>query len=770
VTDLKQKTENLYAKSNPEETIREHTDNLLHQAELLKKCGYISDESLYEDLLVSCEYHDYGKVNEKFQERIQSPTYRRMTDTEVPHNVLSAFLVDEEKCNDYINVLFAVLHHHYRRQSPVNYINSNSDIIFEELEKIMNGSDIEETEDFFDSRSLDLTSDVADKLEEKTENKKNLILLKGFLHKCDYSASAGTDCEIRNDFLDRTMQQWKETLHIQYNELQKFCLENREKNIIVTAPTGMGKTEAGLLWCGDNKCFFVLPLRTAINAMYERFKNNLFTDYKEQVALLHSDMKSYYLNEKQNEYEKTDEQGIDFDYINRSRQLSMPITVCTPDQIFSFVLKYPSYEHKLATLSYSKLIIDEIQMYTPELLAAVMYGIQIIRSMGGKIAVLTATLPPFVRYELQKIYGDDYVGQDFSDYGIVRHNQKTFEKEMTAQDIISELDKRKKEEYGKKILVVCNSIDVADRIYAQLKEYYQNEFEVHLFHAHFIRRDRKEKEAAILKASADRTKKEIWVSTSVVEASLDIDFDILFTELSDLFSLFQRMGRVNRHGKKPYDKTNCYVFTELQGNAKRFSFYDKDIYRLSAEALKDTEDGIIDEKQKKYLIDTYLSLENVRKTAYLKTYSQTLKYYRELDDYIEKDAEKFRKILSYDVIPKEVYQSNREAIKNAEMTVSSGYRLPETEKTGLSEAEIKRKISQNKLIARNIIESFMVPVSLYRVRSFKDWSLSNDRLGITVIGNCRYDKENGLIFDKSAVNKGKSADNVPDDDSNDNFF
>ena len=112
------------------------------------------------------------------------------------------------------------------------------------------------------------------KLEEKTENKKNLILLKGFLHKCDYSASAGTDCEIRNDFLDRTMQIWKEKLQIKYNALQKFCLENREKNIIVTAPTGMGKTEAGLLWCGDNKCFFVLPLRTAINAMYERFKNN----------------------------------------------------------------------------------------------------------------------------------------------------------------------------------------------------------------------------------------------------------------------------------------------------------------------------------------------------------------------------------------------------------------------------------------------------------------------------------------------------------------
>lgn len=41
----------------------------------------------------------------------------------------------------------------------------------------------------------------------------------------------------------------------------------------------------------------------------------------------------------------------------------------------------------------------------------------------------------------------------------------------------------------------------------------------------------------------------IWISTSLVEASLDIDFDYLFTELQDLNSLFQRFGRCNRKGK-----------------------------------------------------------------------------------------------------------------------------------------------------------------------------------------------------------------------------
>lgn len=40
-----------------------------------------------------------------------------------------------------------------------------------------------------------------------------------------------------------------------WNELQEFCIENREENIIALAPTGMGKTEAGLLWIGNHKGF-----------------------------------------------------------------------------------------------------------------------------------------------------------------------------------------------------------------------------------------------------------------------------------------------------------------------------------------------------------------------------------------------------------------------------------------------------------------------------------------------------------------------------------
>ena len=61
--------------------------------------------------------------------------------------------------------------------------------------------------------------------------------------------------------------------------------ENRNKNILVIGSTGMGKTEASLLWSNGAKTFFTLPIRTSINAIYDRIKENFKYN---NVGLLHS--------------------------------------------------------------------------------------------------------------------------------------------------------------------------------------------------------------------------------------------------------------------------------------------------------------------------------------------------------------------------------------------------------------------------------------------------------------------------------------------------
>lgn len=710
------------ALAKPSETIEQHTDKLLECAKVLYDLGYIKSEQLYKDLLVACKNHDMGKINSQFQIRIKRKS-RFNYEIEVPHAVLSIFFVNDSECNDYTSVLFAVLYHHYHKESPMNVFRRDRQLV----EKFLTEQNFQANDYNKMRRNLSKVKKIFQtNLNDK--QKQYAVLLKGLLHKCDYSASANIPCEKKNDFLLESIEDWRSG-KFQYNTLQEFCIANRNENIMVTAPTGMGKTEAGLLWCGDNKCFFVLPLKTAINAMYGRIKElakDVEADdvYKSRVALVHSDMKSYYLkdaNDKDTDY--------DFNYEELSRQFCLPVTVCTPDQIFDFVLKYPGYEYKLAISSYSKFIIDEIQMYSPDVLAAIIYAIKMIHIMGGKVAVLTATLPPFVKEELLKIFGDDVQLADFSTEGILRHNVKVFDDKLKTDDVIQIVNETNSDTV-KKYLVVCNTVKTANRIYRELSES-NIDAEINLFHANFIKKDRMKKEKDIMKASEkelnEMNKPEIWISTSVVEASLDINFDILITELSDLFSLFQRFGRTNRKGKKDFSNYNCYVFTELQDRAD--SFIDKDIHNLSKDAIV-TVDGVLTEQEKNSLIEKYLSVEKVQDTDYYKDYCKFFKNYEDEYDYLNSSNDSLRNIDRVDAIPKCVYDENVDMInKNLEK---------------INSKDVDRDSRMN---ATEEILKLTVSISMFRCRKH-DSGISVDMKyrRIPVI-DCNYSFDSGLDFE-----------------------
>lgn len=710
------------ALAKPSETIEQHTDKLLECAKVLYDLGYIKSEQLYKDLLVVCKNHDMGKINSQFQIRIKRKS-RFNYEIEVPHAVLSIFFVNDSECNDYTSVLFAVLYHHYHKESPMNVFRRDRQLV----EKFLTELNFQANDYNKMRRNLSKVKKIFQtNLNDK--QKQYAVLLKGLLHKCDYSASANIPCEKKNDFLLESIEDWRSG-KFQYNTLQEFCIANRNENIMVTAPTGMGKTEAGLLWCGDNKCFFVLPLKTAINAMYGRIKE-LAKDiesedvYKSRVALVHSDMKSYYLkdaNDKDTDY--------DFNYEELSRQFCLPVTVCTPDQIFDFVLKYPGYEYKLAISSYSKFIIDEIQMYSPDILAAIIYAIKMIHIMGGKVAVLTATLPPFVKEELLKIFGDDVQLADFSTEGILRHNVKVFDDKLETDDVIQIVNETNSDTV-KKYLVVCNTVKTANRIYRELSES-NIDAEINLFHANFIKKDRMKKEKEIMKASEkelnEMNKPEIWISTSVVEASLDIDFDILITELSDLFSLFQRFGRTNRKGKKDFSNYNCYVFTELQDKAD--SFIDKDIHNLSKDAIV-TIEGVLTEQKKNSLIEKYLSVEKVQDTDYYKDYCKFFKNYEDEYDYLNSSNDSLRNIDRVDAIPKCVYDENVDMINE-----------------NLEKINSKDVDRDSRMNATEEILKLTVSISMFRCRKH-DSGISVDMKfrKIPVIA-CNYSFDSGLDFE-----------------------
>ena len=125
---------------------------------------------------------------------------------------------------------------------------------------------------------------------------------------------------------------------------------------------------------------------------------------------------------------------------------------------------------------------------------------------------------------------------------------------------------------GKKVLIIVNTIKKAQQLYQEL----QNE-NVHLLHAHYLKKDRKILEDSILEFT-DRNKNNdngIWISTQIVEASLDIDFDILYTEMTSIDSLFQRMGRVYRSREYLEEMPNVYIYDNKNG---RKYIIDEEIY------------------------------------------------------------------------------------------------------------------------------------------------------------------------------------------------
>ena len=790
-------------KAKPNRNIFEHNLDLKKQKKILINLGYLNDKKKILLLNSAIDYHDVGKINFKFQKRIEE-NIKKMNgekydskylkfdkENEIEHNIISAFLINSEDFNsedDYLSVLYSVIFHH-RYSDAISTINFK---IFQNLDKLLKSNLPKEIITYEDCVPPDLSYQDLNTLE-------NIKLL-GLLMKCDHSASGGYQIEYPNDFLEvalnELLNEFKEKdKSADWNDMQKFCKENSDKNIIAIADTGMGKTEGGFLWGGNNKIFFVLPLRTAINAMYKRFNEVIIKgeNKEERVGLLHSNSLEYYLNNKKElVIDDNDEKEMDIlEYNKRGKHLSLPVTICTPDQIFNFILKYKGYESKLATLSYSKIILDEMQMYDANLLAAVIFGITKIIEMGGKIAIVTATFPPIIEYFLNKylmknnqnvikdldkpneIVGEEiFIKKKFTNNEKIRHNIVLIDNEIGIEQILWKFkENRKNKRSSNKILVICNTIKKAQEIYLKLKEYSDLENKINMLHSNFIREDRESKEKEILDfGRTDFNGEGIWISTSLVEASLDIDFDYLFTELQDLNSLFQRFGRCNRKGKKSINEANCFIYLKIEDKYlkeknSRYGFIDKDIYENSKKGLenyckvvskneldnsKDYSELFknyskqINEGDKIKLIEENLSFENLKDSPFVNEFEKAYdKYQRVLNsDKNSQDDLKLRDIQSVTVIPYNIYEENEENIKELIKKI-------EDKNLGLEE----RQKAKTELLKKTLSIQYYQLNEYFNILDSKSYSSKSiNKFEKIIVTISEYDKELGFRATKNSKN------------------
>jgi CRISPR-associated endonuclease/helicase Cas3 len=330
----------------------------------------------------------------------------------------------------------------------------------------------------------------------------------------------------------------------------------------------------------------------------------------------------------------------------------MPITVSTADQIFLATLKYPGFEKIYATLTYSKVIVDEPQGYSPDTLAVIIKGLEEISNLGGKFCLMTATMHPFIKEHLK----------DKAEILEPVFNPEKKHKIKLVDKTVDEMVDFAIKEYqkGKKVLILANTVRKAQEVYKALKDLKQA-IQFHLLHSLYIQKTKREKEMQI----QNTTEPVIWISTQIVEASLDIDYDLLITELSTADSLIQRMGRVYRKTGRtitPDSQPNIIICTkEPSGKGK---VYDKEIVKYTLEELKKYDEKILTEEIKQEIVSNVFDIERIKGTDFHEKFEKNM----ELLEYgfmaeNKQEAQKiFRDIANLSVIPKTVLNENQERI------------------------------------------------------------------------------------------------------------
>lgn len=756
--------------AKPDETLFDHTKSVL---ERLKRFKCYLDDDEFELLKYCCIYHDIGKLNPIFQERVRSGDRLKFDEAkEIGHNILSFLFVFNNIENisinkEYINIFFNIIlnHHHYVN----NFYVLDSQ---EQLERV-NYRNTFGTSVYLkpSSRKKKSIQDVSSKPTIRQ------AVLKGIFHKCDYAASAHSAVDIDNDGLlerlDAKCYKW--------NDMQEFARNNSDSNIIIVGSTGLGKTEASLLWQGKGKGFYVLPLRTAINAMYNRIVKDFYAnDYLQQVGLLHSETKNIYLKDKYIE-------DIDsfWEYFELTRNRALPLTICTPDQIFRFVFRYPGYETDLATFSYSRIIIDEIQAYSPDLLAVLIFGLQTINKAGGKFAITTATFPPIIR-EWLYIEKNECGNEVQSDISIIekqflsediRHKVKLIDDFLDADEIIDFYIKNDMLK-SLKVLVVVNTVTSAQKLYLQISEVLGHE-NVKLIHSKFIAKDRKKLEEEIISdGKFENHKRIIWIATQVVEASLDLDFDFLFSELSELSGLFQRMGRCNRKGLKDINKPNVYVYEKIEKGLlcrtksgvrnRKNGFIYHSLYELSKAALNEWKvvnaSCEMSEADKVSMINKFYTKEKINEfektsegsyASYISDYNERYKRLTcisTLDIQNSEIQDQFRNIVSINAIPSTIYSDRIDTLKLIEREIT--VKRDEIKKS--NDQTEKERLKAQILGLKDKIGDFTLAVEPYKVDLTKHildkWEkvyvTINDYVYDSQIGFYRSDKK---AFDESSL-------------------
>lgn len=352
-----------------------------------------------------------------------------------------------------------------------------------------------------------------------------------------------------------------------------------------------------------------------VNLMLQHGHASLSDEFSENVKEFRR-MRGVYADEKNDESGRSGSIAAAEWFTYRKRGLLAPFGVGTIDQILFAALQTKHVFVRLFGLAHKTIIIDEVHAYDAYMSTLLGRLLEWLGALGSPVIILSATLPKHRRTELIRSYlkgrgqkfGEDEMPDAAGDADVyprisyafagmpekqfrvtgsetAEQNTRKIQVEFRDEETFVE-DLKMKLADGGCAAVICNTVRRAQNVYDLLKadDFFAGDADdgapkLDLLHSAFRLKDRqlREKRALLRFGKKDSTvpftehgvkvdlkvkrpHTAVLVSTQIIEQSLDLDFDIMVSDLAPADLLLQRAGRLQRHRRD--DRPKAFVDAE----------------------------------------------------------------------------------------------------------------------------------------------------------------------------------------------------------------
>ena len=533
-----------------EQTVKEHLQGTAKlSAEFAKKFGK-------EEWGYCCGYlHDIGKYSVEFQHKIRENGNER-----IDHSTAGA-KVCMETGGIYPVMSYCIAGHHAGLPNYGSSQDGGSEAtIMGKMKKSLKDYSVYKDEieipkvttvpiEYGETKNPDFALSVFIRMLYSCLVDADFLDTEAFMKNGQIKRDAGESIEILLQKLEKYVAKWLlnkeiDTVNGRRTEILRNCLEagKREKGLFhLTVPTGGGKTVASLAFAlrhavhnNMDRVIYVIPYTSIIEQNAQIFRSILGD---ENVLENHCNV-DYRDSEEWNPMKLAAENW------------DKPVVVTTNVQFFESLFGNKSSKcRKLHNIVNSVVIFDEVQMLPTDYLKPCVAMIEeLVNSFEASVVLCTATQPAL---------------QPFFQSGIPAYElcprleeQFRFFKRTTFQNLdkISEeaLIEKLSEEY--QALCIVNTKKKAQVLYQALKGQGVFHLSTSMYPKH---RKRVLEEVRRCLNAGERC---LVLSTSLVEAGVDLDFHSVYRQLAGIDSLIQAAGRCNREGKRSLEDSNVYVF------------------------------------------------------------------------------------------------------------------------------------------------------------------------------------------------------------------